>query len=88
MTDFTIIWNGRGTIPGMSAEGWRQKVNPLSQMRAAVASVDDGERVRLTRPRVAVRFARCGCGKPIRKSGTTRCFVCREKDCRVRRWAA
>lgn len=38
MSDIDVIWNGKGTIPGMSGEGWSQRSNAL--LLAAPGSKD------------------------------------------------
>jgi hypothetical protein len=86
MSAYTVVWSGASRLLLTDPEGWQQKSSPLAQMRASIASMDDGDALPIVRR--AVPFPRCGCGKPIRKSGVSRCFTCREKDCRVRRRAA
>lgn len=66
--EYITVWSGRGSIPGMSGEGWRQK---------ECARWPEPEKVKPVEVIVASPRSRCGCGR-LSSRGKRRCWKCRE----------
>lgn len=103
MSDYTVIWDGRGRIPGMSAEGWSYQGNYLLDMAPGHGNWIQPRDPGLKNAPPAVSFnhkpgrgrppgktlSKCGCGRVKTKRARicVRCVTCQRGSLRRRKAA-